>query len=93
MLFYERREKRPLRLLEEPVPKPQESQSNGEKEEEKVKEVVTEVDYRAAVTETDMPSKRVLHVLEENRKFGFENDIYSQDFFDFLLTIQKDILA
>jgi hypothetical protein len=28
-------------------------------------------------------------VLEENRKFGFENDIYSAEFFDFVLGIQK----
>jgi hypothetical protein len=51
------------------------------------------VDYRTAVSDSDLPSRRFLQVLEENRKFGFENDIYSQDFFDFLLTIQKDILA
>ena len=39
------------------------------------------------VSESDIPASRFLRVLEENQKFGFEKDIYSQDFFDFLLTI------
>lgn len=42
---------------------------------------------------SDRPNKLYLQVLEENRKFGFENDIYSKDFFGFSLTLQKDILA
>jgi hypothetical protein len=78
MLFYERREKRPLRILEE---KPK------EETDEEVPRVTREVDYREAVRPEDQPSKLFLKVLEENRKFGFENDIYSQDFFDFVLSL------
>lgn len=31
-------------------------------------------------------------VIDENKQFGFENDLYSQDFFDFVLTLEKDAL-
>ena len=32
-------------------------------------------------------------MLEDYRKFGFENDVYSQEFFEFLLGVQKSVLA
>jgi hypothetical protein len=32
-------------------------------------------------------------VLEDNRKFGFENEIYSAEFFDFVIGIQKAVLG
>jgi len=105
MLFYERRQKKPLRLLEDPPTQetgaaaeqenadkdsqPKEEAKGEAKEEKKV----VEVDYREAVAAGDQPGKLFMQVLEENRKYGFENDIYSQDFFDFVLTIQKDVLG
>ena len=89
MLFYERRKKKPLRLLKEKV----EAQGeNGAAAEERDRECV-EVDYREAVPAGERPNALFQRVLEENRKFGFENDIYAQDFFDFLLTLQKDVLG
>jgi hypothetical protein len=94
MLFYERRQKKPLRLRREEAAEakeavePKASGAAGQEREE-----CTEVDYRDAVAPGARPNKLFLGVLEENRKHGFENDIYSQDFYDFVLTLQKDILG
>lgn len=89
MLFYERRSKKPLTLLVG-----QKVEKEGEaapKEEAKQEEV--QVDFREAVAADDMPCELFHKVLEENRQFGFENEIYSQDFFDFVLSIQQDVLS
>ena len=32
-------------------------------------------------------------MLEDNRKFGFEKEIYSTEFFDFVLGLQKVVLS
>jgi hypothetical protein len=41
------------------------------------------VDYRKGV-EDIAPNKIYKQVFEDNAKFGFENDIYSSEFFDFI---------
>ena len=51
------------------------------------------MDYREAVTSTEKPNKIFGKVLDDNRKFGFENDVYSADFFDFMLGIQKSVAS
>jgi len=41
------------------------------------------VDYRTSVE--DFPSSKIYRqVSEDNKKFEFDNDIYSQEFFDFV---------
>ena len=40
-----------------------------------------------------MPNEIFGKVLKENHKFSFENDIYSEDFFEFLYDLQKSILT
>ena len=91
MLFYERRKKKPITLLEE-APK---TDGDQEKKEDDAKPERKEikVDYHTAVTPADKPGKLFHQVLEENRQFGFENDLYSSDFYDFALTLQKDALS
>lgn len=42
---------------------------------------------------SDAPNRIFEKVLEDNRKFGFENEIYSAEFFDFVLGIQKAVLG
>lgn len=79
MLFYERRKKKPLKVLE-----PQ-----GKDEEEKT----AEVDYREIVKPDDVPNQIFRKVVEDNRKFGFESDVYSREFFDFVLEIMKSSAA
>ena len=51
------------------------------------------VDYREAVTSSEKPNPIFGKVLEDNRKFGVENDVYSTDFFDFMLAIQTSVAS
>lgn len=89
MLFYERRKKKPITILED-LPKEEKEQK---KEDEKPARKEHTVDYFTAVTPADKPGKLFHQVLDQNRQFGFENDLYSSDFYDFALTLQRDALA
>lgn len=80
MLFYEKRKKNPIKLL---VPS---SASEKEGDEKKEKEY-TDVDFRDAITAQDQPNRIFKKVLEDNKKYGFENEVYSDTFFDFILEI------
>jgi len=95
MLFYERKKKKPLTVLvkeEQAASEGSQQAADGEKEQE-ASEKSLEVDYRQAVLPTAVPSKIFAQVLQDNRKFGFENDIYSADFFDFALGLQKSVIG
>ena len=104
MLFYERRQKRPLKQLvpddkvatqSQPESKDGQDQiqshavvSSEEKGEEgKKPEAFLEVDYREGVSASEVPNTIFMKVLDDNRKYGFENDVYSADLFDFVLAI------
>ena len=100
MLFYERRQKRPLKqlVLEEKVaPEAQpeskdggDAEQKGDEKKEEAKapeEKFLEVDYREGVSASEVPNRIFMKVLDDNRKYGFENDVYSADFFDFALAI------
>lgn len=90
MLFYERKKKKPITLVQHP-PKPSSeekaaiAENGGEKVPQEPK--VVEVDYHRAVLPSEKPNRTYQRVLEDNDKFGFENDIYQPEFFDFLLSI------
>jgi hypothetical protein len=93
MLFYERRKKKPLKVVvkqEEPAAQGEGHASLDKKEPE---EKCVEVDFRQAVLPEAVPNRIFAQVLQDNRKFGFENDIYSSDFFDFVLGLQKSALG
>jgi hypothetical protein len=98
MLFYERKKKKPITLVE-PPPKPEEKANEeqaepAKDEEEKAEEPkLLEVDYHQAVLPTEKPNRTYQRVLEDNHKFGFENDIYQPEFFEFILSIQKAVVA
>lgn len=94
MLFYERRKKKPLQLLVKDNNKASknEEEAKDPKEEKKEDQKRLEVNYNDAVVATEAPNRIFEQVLEDNRKFGFENDIYSAEFFDFVLGIQKAAL-
>ena len=76
MLFYERRQKKPIQLLK-----------NTEDRE------AFEVNFREAVAPGDQPNKIFQKVLRDNRKYAFENDIYSEAFYDFILGLQKTVIG
>jgi hypothetical protein len=40
---------------------------------------------------SEQPNRIFRKVLEDNRRFGFENDAYSAEFFDFVLGVQKSV--
>ena len=42
---------------------------------------------------SEQPNRIFRKVLEDNRRFGFENDAYSAEFFDFVLGVQKSVAA
>jgi len=96
MLFYERKQKKPLTLVEHPPKsedKPQEAQAQNanQAETEKAQPKTYDVDYHESVLPTEKPNRTYQQVLEDNHKYGFENDIYQSDFFEFLLSIQKAV--
>ena len=94
MLIYEKRQKRPLKILATP----EEIAQNKDQfiHDPKKDEYYKMVDYRNAV-EDIAPNAIYKQVFEDNYKFEFENDIYSNEFFDFVkgiisavLTLDKD---
>ena len=86
MLVYERRIKKPIKIL---VP-PQEEESKSEEGaiffDEKKQEHYRLVDYKTGVEEIE-PSSIYQKVMEDNQKFEFDNDIYSSEFFEFVRSI------
>lgn len=76
MLFYERRQKKPIQLLKD-------TEDRG----------AVEVNFQEAVAPGDKPNKIFQKVLQDNRKFAFENDIYSEAFYDFVLGLQKTVIG
>jgi len=99
LLFFEKRKKKPLKLLvkddvdaeksakETKAEDKNESEPKEDGEKDKEEENVVEVDYLEAVQPAEAPNRIFQKVLEENRKYGFENDIYSPEFFDLTLAI------
>ena len=74
MLFYEKIKKKPIRIVKEAA-------------QEGKEEVIEEVPFQSLVRHEDTPNRVFSKVLEENKRFGFENDIYSPNFFEFLLSV------
>jgi ubiquitin carboxyl-terminal hydrolase 34 len=81
MLVYEKKLKRPLKILASPedVEKNKEKLEFDEKKEEHYKLI----NYRDIVEDV-APNKIYKQVYEENYKLDFENDIYSSEFFEFI---------
>lgn len=81
MLVYEKRQKRPIKVLATP------EEVNVEKEkllyDSKKEEYYKLIDYREGV-EDIAPNEIYKQVFEDNFKFEFENDIYSSEFFEFV---------
>jgi len=91
MLFYERRKKKDLKILIDEN-KVEEEKAKGIEvhfDEEK-KENYKKVPYRTSANgEKAIPLYQ--QVMEDNTSVNFENDIYSAEFFDFILKIMKGI--
>jgi hypothetical protein len=86
MLVYERRKKKPVKILvdhEEAKASPEDASIHFDAKKEEYYRVV---DYKTGVEEI-APSKIYRQVFEDNQKFEFDNDIYSQEFFDFVKSI------
>lgn len=82
MLFYERRTKKPIKIV---VPAEQ-AGNEGVFKDAKKDEHYKLINYKEGV-DTEKPNEIFSKVLEDNTKFTFENDVYSQEFFNFLKTI------
>jgi hypothetical protein len=91
MVFYERRKKKDLKLLINDD-KVDEAKSAGidVQYDEKTKEHFKLVKYREGV-DGEKPSEIYTKVYDDNKKFTFENDIYSQEFFDFIKKILENV--
>lgn len=91
MLFYERRKKKDIKILIE-EDKVEEAKAKGidvQFDEEK-KEHFKKVPYRESANE-EKAIPMYQQVFEDNHNVNFENDIYSAEFFDFILKIMKGI--
>ena len=89
MLFYERRVKKPLKILVD-ADKVEEEKAKGIEvhvDEEK-NETYKLVNYRDAAI-GEKANAIYQQVFEDNHSVKFENDIYSQEFFDFVLSVMK----
>jgi ubiquitin carboxyl-terminal hydrolase 9/24 len=90
-LFYEKRKKNPIKIV---VPKEQveteKSQGTEVHEDEKNEEHYKLIDYRDMVDDVQ-PNKLYTEVFEQNKKLEFENEIYSDEFFDFVTSIMRNV--
>jgi hypothetical protein len=93
ILVYERRKKRPLKMLV-PAEELEQVKASGEKilHDPKRDETYKLIDYREGV-EDIAPNQIYKQVFEDNMKFEFENDIYSTEFFDFVKGILASVSA
>ena len=83
MLFYERRKKKPIKIV---VPKEEALDKTDLHHDPKTDEYIKFIDYRQSV-DNEKASTIFSQVLEDNTKYSFENDVYSQEFFVFVLNI------
>ena len=91
MLFYERRKKKDLVIIV-PEDKVEDQRSKGVNvlfNEEKKEHFKMEGYRTASVGET--ANEIYKKVFEDNMKFTFESDIYSAEFFDFILSILNSV--
>lgn len=86
MLFYERRKKKPIRVV---AP---EAAADTEFE-EKTNEHIKLVPYDELVEREAVPNEIYSKVSEDNKRFSFENDVYSQEFFNFVRQILVSVAA
>ena len=91
MLFYERRRKKDLKILipEENVEKSKEQGIVINYDEDK-KEYSKMVGYRESAN-NEAPNEIYKRVFEDNKQFTFESDIYSEEFFNFLLQVLTSV--
>jgi len=80
MLFYEKKVKKPLKILKQAAT------------EDKPEETF-EIPYTDCLTDDDMPNQIFTKVLKENQQLSFENDVYSENFFDFLLDLNRSVVS
>ena len=85
MLFYERRKKKDLKIVV-PTAEVEERKAKGEEVcyDEKAEEHYQMVNYRKAA-DGEKANEIYKKVFEDNMKYTFESDIYSTEFFDFIL--------
>ena len=91
MLFYERRQKKDLKIIV-PEDKVEEQKAKGinvQYDEEK-KENFKMCPYRNAA-DGELANEIYRKVAEDNMKFTFESDIYSTEFFEFILQILQSV--
>ena len=86
MLVYERKKKKPVKILVDAEEGKQSADDTSILYDAKKEEFYRLVDYKTGVEEI-APSKIYRQVFEDNQKFEFDNDIYSQEFFDFVKSI------
>ena len=91
MLFYERRVKKDLKIVvaEDQVEAMRAQGENVEYDEEK-KEYFKMTPYRSAA-DGELANDIYKKVFEDNSKFTFESDIYSTEFFEFILQILQSV--
>jgi len=91
MLVYERKKKKPIKILLMGDELEEEKKGSSQIQfDEKKEEHYKLIDYRDGVEEIT-PNQIYKQVMEDNMKFEFENDIYSQEFFDFVHGIIKAV--
>jgi len=84
MLVYERRKKKPLKVLV--LDEEEKKQALYDEKKEEYYKLVDYKDFQGI-----KPNKIYQQVLEDNNAVQFDNDIYSQEFFDFISQIMKAV--
>ena len=78
MLFYERRRKKDMKVvISEEVAEEEKNKGIVVDYNEEKKEYTKKVKYRDSVDSNATPNKIYKKVFDDNKKFTFENDIYS----------------
>ena len=89
MLFYERRVKKPIKVV---IPPEDVSKYSGLQFDSKTQEHIKLIDYRQGV-DNEKPSSIFQAVYEDNAKLAFENDVYSEEFFTFVKNILENVVS
>lgn len=91
MLFYERRKKKPIKILV-PEDKVEEAKRAGIEvhHDEEKKEYYKYVPYHHG-TDNEPPNEIWNQVSEDNGKFTFETDVYSESFFNFIKSVLQSV--
>lgn len=92
LLFYERRQKKPIKHLVDKIPDVV-AEGDSYSKIEKTGEIVKNVPYADMVAQDVQPNEIFNKVASDNKAFSFETDVFSSEFFNFIKEVIDNVAA